>query len=78
MASAHQKKFTRSLPLHSNIKYIAISNSNAVDGSEDHFIREEIPRDLEDGDDMDDEADQEGAGKDDDIDDLDPFSDSDD
>ena len=31
-----------------------------------------VPRDLEDGDD---EADQEGAGKDDDID---PFSDSDD
>ena len=44
--------------------YIAISNSNAVDGSEDHFIREEIPRDLEDGDD---EADQEGAGEDDDF-----------
>ena len=64
MASAHQEKFTRSLPLHSNIKYITISNSNAVDGSEDHFIREEIPRDLEDGDDMDD--------------DIDPFSDSDD
>ena len=75
MASAHQEKFTRSLPLHSNIKYIAISNSNAVDGSEDHFIREEIPRDLEDGDD---EADQEGAGEDDDVNDLDPFSDSDD
>ena len=72
MASAHQEKFTRSLPLHSDIKYI---NSNAVDGSEDHFIREEIPRDLEDGDD---EADQEGAGEDDDVDDLDPFSDSDD
>ena len=67
-----KKKFTRSLPLHSNIKYITISNSNAVDGSEDHFIREEIPRDLEDGDN---EADQEGAGEDDDID---PFSDSDD
>ena len=47
--------------------------SNAVDGSEDHFIREEIPRDLEDGDD---EADQ-GAGEDN-VDDLDPFSDSDD
>ena len=64
------KKFTRSLPLHSNIKYIAISNSNAVGGhgSEDHFIREEIPRDLEDGDN---EADQEGAGEDDY---LDPFS----
>ena len=49
--------------------------SNAVDGSEDHFIREEIPRDLEDGND---EADQDGAGEDDDVDDLDPFSDSDD
>ena len=72
MASAHQE---RSLPPHSNIKYIAISNSNAVDGSEDHFIREEIPRDLEDGND---EADQEGAGEDDDVNDLDPFSDSDD
>ena len=55
--------------------YTTISNSNAVDGSEDHFIREEIPRDLEDGDD---EVDQEGAGEDDDIDDLDPISDSDD
>ena len=75
MASAHQEKCTRSLPLHSNIKYIAISNSNAVDGSKDHFIREEIPRDLENSDD---EADQEGAGEDDDVDDLDPFSDSDD
>ena len=75
MASAHQEKFTRSLPLHSDIKYIAISNSNAVDGSEDHFIREEIPRDLEDSND---EADQEGNGKDDDVDKLDPFSDSDD
>ena len=48
----------------------------AVDGSKDHFIREEIPRDLEDGDR--DEADQEGAGEDDDVNDLDPFSDSDD
>ena len=71
MASAHQEKFTRSLPLHSDIKYI---NSNAVDGSEDRFIREEIPRDLENGDD-------EGwwrHGEDDDVDNLDPFSDSDD
>ena len=76
MASAHQEKFTRSQPLYSNIKYTTISNSNAVDGSEDHFIREEIPlRDIEDGDD---EADQEGAGEDNDVDDLDPFSDSDD
>ena len=75
MASAHQEKFTRSLLLYSNIKYITISNSNAVNGSEDHFIREEIPRDLDDGDDK---ADQEGAGEDDDVDDLDPFSDSDD
>ena len=49
--------------------------SNAVDGSEDHFIWEEIPRDLEDSND---EAHQEGAGDDDDVDDLDPFSDSDD
>ena len=71
MASAHQDKFTISLPVHSNIKY---TNSNAVDASEDHFIREEIPRDLEDGND---EADQEGAGEDDDVNDLDPFSVSD-
>ena len=28
------------MPLHSNIKYIIYSNSNAVDGSGDHFIRE--------------------------------------
>ena len=70
MASAHQEKFTRSLPLHGNIKLY-----NVVDGSEDYFIREEIPRDLKDGDDK---ADQEGAGKDDDVNDLDPFSDSDD
>ena len=75
MASAHQEKLSRSLPLHSNIKYIAISNSNAVDGSEDHFTQEEIPRDLKDSDD---EADQEGTGEDDDVDDLDPLSDSDD
>ena len=65
MASAHQD----------HCLYIEISNSNAVDGSEDHFIREEIPRDLEDSDD---EANQEGAGEDDDVDNLDPFSDSDD
>ena len=75
MATAHQEKFTTSLSLYSNTKYITTSNSNAVDGSENHFIREEIPRDLEDGDD---EDDQEGAGEDDSIDDLDPFSDSDD
>ena len=75
MASAHQEKFTRSLLLYSNIKYITISNSNAVNGSEDHFIREEIPRDFDDGDDK---GDQEGAGEDDDVDDLDPFSDLDD
>ena len=45
------------------IKYIAISKSNAVDGSEDHFIQE-LRRNLEDGDH--DEADQEGAGREDD------------
>ena len=48
--------------------------SNAVDGSKDHFIQEEIPRDLEDGND---EVDQEGGGEDDDVDNLDPYSDSD-
>ena len=57
------------------MKYITISNSNAVDGSEDHFVRVEIQMDLEDGDDK---ADQESAGEDDDIDDLNPFFDSDD
>ena len=48
--------------------------SNAVDGSKDHFIQEEILTDLEDGDD---EVDQEGGGEDDDVDSLDPYSDSD-
>ena len=47
--------------------------SNSVNGSEDDLIREEIPRDLEDSDD----ETYEGAGEDDDVDDLDPFSDSD-
>ena len=47
--------------------------ANAVDGSEDDLIREEILKDLEDGDD----ETYEGAGEDDDVDDLDPFSNSD-
>ena len=47
--------------------------SNSVNGSEDDLIREEIQRDLEDSDD----ETYEGAGEDDDVDDLDPFSDSD-
>ena len=38
-------------------------------------FQEEIPRNLEDGDH--DEADQEGAGEDDNVDDLDPLCDSD-
>ena len=49
--------------------------SNSVDGSEDDLIREEILRDLEDSDD---ETYCEGAGEDDDEDDLYPFSNSDD
>ena len=48
--------------------------SNTVNGSKDHFIQEEIPRDLEDGDD---EVNQEGGGEDEDVDNLDPYSDSD-
>ena len=39
-----------------------------------HPRREEIPRDLEDSDD----ETYKGAGEDNDVDDLDPFSDSDD
>ena len=42
----------------------------AVDGSEDYFISDEIPKDLEDGDD------QEGENESD-VDDVNPFSDSD-
>ena len=75
IASAHQQKIYK---ITASTQQYQIHNSNAIDGSEDHFIREEIPRDLEDGDDMDDEADQEGADEDDDIDDLNPFSDLDD
>ena len=47
--------------------------SNSVDGSEDDLIREEILRDLENSDD----ETYEGAGEDDNVDDLDPFSNSD-
>ena len=49
---------------------------NAVNGSEDKLITGEIPRDLEDSDDK---AYNEGACEDDgDVDNLDPFFDSDD
>ena len=47
---------------------------NAVDGSEDSLIREATPRDL---DDSDDEVDENTYEDDGDVDDLDPFSDSD-
>ena len=54
--------------------FLVCGISNSVNGSEDDLIREEIPRDLEDSDD----ETYEGAGEDDDVNDLDPFSDSDD
>lgn len=57
-------------------KSLVCGISNIVDGFKDYLIREEIPRDLED---RDDEANQEGPSeKDSDVDDLEPFSDSDD
>ena len=55
--------------------FLVCGISNAVDGSKDNLIREEILRALEDSDD---EAYDEGACEDDgNVDDLDPFSDSD-
>ena len=54
--------------------FLVCGISNSVDGSENDLIKEEIPRDLEDSDD----ETYEGAGEDDDVNDLDPFSDSDD
>ena len=55
--------------------FLVCGISNAIDGSEDYLIREEIPRDLKDSDN---EA-YEGACEDDgDVDNLDPSSDSDD
>ena len=49
---------------------------NAVDGSQDNYIREEISKDLNDSDD--DDAEESVIDNDKDVDSLNPFSDSDD
>ena len=55
--------------------FLVCEISDAVDGSKDDLIREEIMRDLEDNDD---EADKGTCKDDNDVDDIDPFSNSDD
>ena len=45
----------------------------AVDGTEDHLIRDDVPREI----DMDDNDDEDSGSLDDDIDELEFFSDSD-
>ena len=47
--------------------------SDVLDRSEDHLIREEIPKDIDN-----DDKDSTGADRDEDIDELDPFSDAED
>ena len=51
--------------------FLTCGISNALDGSEYHLIREEIPKDIDD-----DEEDGIFADPDEDVDELDPFTDS--
>ena len=52
--------------------FLTCGISNALDGSEDHLIREEIPKDI------DEDKESTCADQDEDIDELDPFSDCED